>query len=56
MIAAVREIVPEADPKQILVDFESVPVTEYKNSYPNTEIKEVGRILGAIYLIVEVGC
>ena len=38
MIAAVWEIVPEADPKQILVDFESKTMTEFQHSYPNTEI------------------
>ena len=38
MIAAVREIVPEADPKPILVDFESAAMTEFQNSYLNTEI------------------
>ena len=39
MIAIVREIVTEAGLKQILVAFESAPMTEFQNSYPNTEIK-----------------
>lgn len=39
MIAIVREIVTEADLKQILVDFENAAMTEFQSSYPNTEIK-----------------
>ena len=39
MIAAVRQIVPEADPKQILLGFEISAMNEFQNSYPNTEIK-----------------
>ena len=39
MTAAVRQIVPEADPKQILLDFEIAAMNQFHNSYPNTEIK-----------------
>ena len=39
MLDAVRQTVPGAEPKQILLDFEIAAMNEFCNAYPNTEIK-----------------
>ena len=38
-LAAVKDIVQTANPKRILVDFESAPITEFQLAYPDAEIK-----------------